>query len=983
MKHEWADEELIEHWTISEAEAKLLENKTQIGRLGFAVLLKFFNLTARLPRQAADVPLLAVSFIAKQLKSSPGLWNHYEWGGRNYVYHRQEIRAFFGFRKTKVSDVAAAVEYLRQDILPQITGFERQLFDLGEFFRRTKIELPTPNRQERILRSARMQFEKQLASETTNQLELESRAKLLKLLEIPDDAETKATTRQNQPLFSVLKTDVRTPNLKQVFAEIEKLELLRSLELPIDLFASVSNKVVENLRRRLAVEDVHEIRRHPLELKLTLLAAFARSRQFEVTDNLVDLLLYLIHKIQIRAEKRVEQEIMREIKRVSGKQELLFRLAETAVANPDGVVREVLFPVVNEQTLQDLVKEYKAQGNYQRQVSTVMRASYSFHYRRMTPYLLQSLKFRSNNEKHRPVIEALELISSYAGKSSRFFRLDEDVPLDGVVKKIWLEQILELDERGRTRIDRQKYEISVLQALRDGLRCKEIWVEQARRFRNPDEDLPTDFAHRRENYYQALSQPLSATEFIRGVKGQLESALSQFNDALPKNDKVQLLLKNTHSHIALSPLEANIEPINLKRLKKVIAARWRMTNLLDVLKETDLRTNFTESFKSATGRETLSGEKLQRRLLLCLYGLGTNTGLKRMSSGAAEGENYADLLYLRQRFITKDALRTAIQQVVNATLRMRRESLWGEGTTACASDSKKFASYDQNLRTEWHLRYGGRGVMIYWHVERRATCIYSQLKTCSSSEAAAMIEGLLRHQTEMEVEKNYVDSHGQSEVAFAFCHLLNFQLMPRLKAIHKQKLYRPGTGKSDDYPHLQTALSRPINWELIERQYDQMVKYATALRLGTADTESILRRFTRHNLQHPTYKALAELGKAAKTIFLCGYLGSEGVRREIHEGLNIVELWNAVNDFIFFGKGGEIASNNLEEQEITMLSLHLLQISLAYVNTLMIQQVLSEAEWQNQLTEADLRALTPLIFGHINPYGTFNLDLNERIQLEP
>ena len=51
-----------------------------------------------------------------------------------------------------------------------------------------------------------------------------------------------------------------------------------------------------------------------------------------------------------------------------------------------------------------------------------------------------------------------------------------------------------------------------------------------------------------------------------------------------------------------------------------------------------------------------------------------------------------------------------------------------------------------------------------------------------------------------------------------------------------------------------------------------MVKYSTALRLGTAETEAILRRFTRNNLQHPTYKALVELGKARRTIFLCRYL---------------------------------------------------------------------------------------------------------------
>ena len=63
-------------------------------------------------------------------------------------------------------------------------------------------------------------------------------------------------------------------------------------------------------------------------------------------------------------------------------------------------------------------------------------------------------------------------------------------------------------------------------------------------------------------------------------------------------------------------------------------------------------------------------------------------------------------------------------------------------------------------------------VLVYWHVETNAVCIYSQLRNFSFSEVAAMIEGLIRHDTEMRVEKNFVDSHGQSEVAFAFCHLL-------------------------------------------------------------------------------------------------------------------------------------------------------------------------------------------------------------------
>jgi hypothetical protein len=68
-------------------------------------------------------------------------------------------------------------------------------------------------------------------------------------------------------------------------------------------------------------------------------------------------------------------------------------------------------------------------------------------------------------------------------------------------------------------------------------------------------------------------------------------------------------------------------------------------------------------------------------------------------------------------------------------------------------------------------------------------------------------------------------------------------------------------------------------------------------------------RFTRDAPQHPTYQALAELGKAVKTVFLCRYLHLEALRREIHDGLNVVENWNSANSFIFYGKGGEISTN--------------------------------------------------------------------------
>ena len=477
VKSNWDTEELISDWTLVPQEQELVKKKMGAGQIGFAILLKYFQLMARFPDEKAEIPDTVIKYIASQLQVDPSLYSQYNWQGRTIKNHRAEIREIFGFRTATLSDSEEISEWLITYIVPSEQRFEALTEEIYQRFRSLHIEPPTTKQVERLIRGAINQYETSFCHQTFTKLSTETIKQIDIILSTSEeDNESKLSDSAKIKIsdFAFLKTDPGPVGLETFLTEIEKLKQIRSIGLPPDLFDEISPKLIKTYRHRAATESPYDLRRHPPSIRYTLMVAFFVQRSQEITDNLIELLINIIKKIGTRAERRINKELVADFQEVTGKTNILFRIAEVAVASPEGIIEQVIYPVVSQKTLRDLVAEYKATGTaYRQRVHTVMRASFANHYRRMIPILLSILEFRSNNDIHRPVIQALELLKKYTESKASYYDTAEDIPIEGVLKSGWKDILIETDTSGNERINRINYEISVLQALRERLTCKE------------------------------------------------------------------------------------------------------------------------------------------------------------------------------------------------------------------------------------------------------------------------------------------------------------------------------------------------------------------------------------------------------------------------------------------------------------------------------------------------------------------------------
>ncbi|MDD1458477.1 transposase, partial [Dolichospermum sp. ST_sed7] len=281
---------------------------------------------------------------------------------------------------------------------------------------------------------------------------------------------------------------------------------------------------------------------------------------------------------------------------------------------------------------------------------------------------------------------------------------------------------------------------------------------------------------------------------------------------------------------------------------------------------------------------------------------------------------------------------------------------------------------DENLITALHMRYQKRGGIAYHHIANNYIALFSTFIPCGVWEAVAIIEGLLKNESDLQPKKIHADTQGQSTIVFALAYLLGFKLMPRIRNWKDYNFYRPD--KNAKYKHIDPLFDTAIDWKLIEACWQDMMQVVLSIKSGKISSMLLLRKLGSYSRKNKLYYALQELGRAIRTQFLLEYISDIEMREAITETTNKVESYNKLSDWVSFGSEILVASNDEEEMEKAIKHRGLLTDAVILQNIVDITATGGQLKTEgHDIAKEDFDITSPYLTGHIMRFGFYTVDL--------
>ncbi len=322
----------------------------------------------------------------------------------------------------------------------------------------------------------------------------------------------------------------------------------------------------------------------------------------------------------------------------------------------------------------------------------------------------------------------------------------------------------------------------------------------------------------------------------------LKQSLTEVSRAVDKSFSSNLFADIQDGRLILRRQKRPAPSEDVEMLDKLLTENLPQVSIIDILTDTEKWLGLHRVFSPLSGNNKRIDQP-EKRFIMTLFCYGCNLG-PTQTARSIKGFTRRQVSWLNLKHATEDRLVKAINKVTNSYNKFDLPKYWGMGKSASA-DGTKWDLYEQNILSEYHIRYGGYGGIGYYHVSDNYIAFFSHFITCGAYEGSYILDGITNNQSDIQPDTLHGDTHAQSYTIFGLSYLLGIDLMPRIRKIHDMRLYRPD--KRYRYENIDSLFSGNIDYKLIETHLPDMMRVVVSIKLGIISPSTILKKLSSYS----------------------------------------------------------------------------------------------------------------------------------------
>ncbi len=955
-----SEEEIAAYYTLSRSDIDIINrHRRDHNRLGFALQLCVLRHPGWSLSIVKEIPQKILDYIAKQIDVDPDIYKLYRQREATVQEHMDEIRQEYAYKVFGKQESSFLSEILLNSAMEN--GNSMYLINMAiTVLRRNKIILPGMSTIELAVWEARKAAEEKIFSLINNCITDNQKIKLEELLT--------SKVENNKTRLAWLKETPTSHSPESFIKVIDRLEYVKQLNLNINTSNLHHNRLIQ-LSRMGEKYETQALQRFNVSKRYAILVIYL----LELSQSLIDYAIEIHDRQMMNLEsngRRQQDEMQKQNGKALNEKIIHFSNLVRALlkAKSEGLDPYTTIEI-SVMPWDKLVTSGQEAEKLARPIDydyiDLIDNKYS-NLRKYTPTFLKCLEFKAT-KSNESLLKAVNLLNDLNNTKKR--NVPFDAPTNFLANR-WNKYVFEEDGS----INRRYYEMAVLTELKNSIRSEDVSVVGSKKHKDFDEYLVSKDEW--ESIKVTNSKLAVSNNFEDYIQERRDTHLQRIkwvNENIQSLEGVTLL----NGEIHVKRLEKNT-PDGAKEYSKSIYELLPKIKLTNLLMEVANWTGFEEQFTHAsTGKAPKGDEK--DILMATLIAMGTNIGLSKMAD-STDGISYYQMANTAQWRLYDDALNRAQAVLVNFLHKQSLPYYWGDGSTS-SSDGMRVITAVSSLHGEHNPHYGsGKGATIYRFISDQYSAFYTKVINTNARDAVHVIDGLLHHETDLDIKEHYTDTDGFTEQTFGLCHLLGFRFAPRLRDISDAKLY--SFDRPLEFQRLEKILKAKVNTKIIKENYDDVLRLAHSIRAGKVSASLIMGKLGSYSRQNSLAFALKEMGRIEKTIFILDYISNEELRRRIQKGLNKGEAANALARAIFFAKRGEFHERDIQDQLQRASALNIVMNAITVWNTVYLSKAVEYLRERNELKENMLSYVSPLNWEHINLYGHYSFDKRKITTLE-